>query len=372
MPHDAASRRPRFLLAAPFLLGALLVAGCGSEEPARPEAPAVVWRAGPPLPQPVTNNAVAAVETPAGVSVFSFMGLDSTKTWRGVTDATYRWDVDSGLGWREVTAVPGPGRLASTAQVVGGRVYLFGGYTVAENGSERSLPNVDVYDPGTDTWSRAADMPIPVDDAVSGLWRDSLVVLVSGWSDEDNVTAVQVYDPAADRWSRATEVPGAPVFGHPGTVVGDRIVYLDGVRTDGGDPRFVLDSTAWRGDLDPTDPTSVEWGPLPAHPRPALYRAGSATMGGLAVFIGGTDTPYNYDGTGYDGSPAEPIRQVLAYVPATNGWRHLFAPPVATMDHRTLGVAGGTIFLAGGMEEGRVVTNRVWYADVPTLLGSQP
>jgi len=366
------TRATRLLRLLCLAVAGVPLVGCNDALPERAEAPAVIWRAGPPLPQPVTNNAVVALESEDGVAVFSLLGLDSTKAWTGVTDAVYRWDVGSGEGWRARTPVPGPGRLASTAQVMDGRIFLFGGYTVAEDGTERSLPNVDIYDPAADTWSRGADIPVPVDDAVSGVWRDSLVVLVSGWSDGDNVPAVQLYDPATDRWSRGTDIPGMPVFGHSGTVVGDRIVYLDGVRTDGENPRFVLDAAAWEGVLDPERPEEIAWSPLPRHPAPPLYRAAGGALGGLAVFAGGTETPYNYDGEGYDGTPAEPIRQVMAYVPATRSWRLLFAPPMGSMDHRTLGVAARTVFLVGGMEEGRVVSNKVWYADVPSLLGYQP
>ena len=132
------------------LVGVLLLTACGPGTGARQEGDlTAIWRAGPPLPSPVTNNAVAAVEVDGTVAVFSFLGLDSTKVWSGVTDVAYRWDVGSG-GWRTIEPVPGPGRLASTAQVVGGLVYLIGGYTVAEDGAERSVPNVDVYDPVTD------------------------------------------------------------------------------------------------------------------------------------------------------------------------------------------------------------------------------
>jgi len=328
-----------------------------------------VWRAAPALPAPVTNNAVAAVETAEGVSVFSFLGMDGTKTWSGVTNAAYRWDVGTDA-WREIAPVPGVGRLASTAQVVDGKVYIIGGYTVAEDGTEASVPDVNIFDPETETWSRGADIPLPTDDAVSGVWRKSLVVLVSGWHDSGNVTAVQLYDPAQDEWADATRIAGVPVFGHTGTVVGDVIAYADGVRTDGTDPRFVMDEASWHGDISPDAPTSIEWEPIPQHPGVPLYRAAAGAVGGLAVFVGGTSNPYNYDGIGYDGEPSEPIRQVLAYVESSHEWRRLAAPPVATMDHRTLGVAGGMVFLVGGMEEGQVVSARVWFAEVDILLGS--
>lgn len=364
--------RVRGIAAQSILSGAMLaLAGCGSSEiPQRDDAQAVIWRAGPHLPQPVTNNAVVAVEIAGETSVFSFLGMDSTKTWRGVTNAAYRWDVDTDSGWREIEPVPGPGRLASTARVVDGRVYVFGGYTVAQDGTERSLANVDIYDPMTGAWSRGADMPIAVDDAASGVWRDSLIVIVSGWHDDGNVAAVQWYDPARDRWTQANQVTGAPVFGHNGTVVQDQVVYIDGVRETGEASRFVINHEDWVGTIDPDDARRIDWQPAPDHPEPSIYRAASGTLGALALFVGGTANPYNYDGIGYDGTPAEPLRQVMAYAPRAGFWRNLYAPPIASMDHRTLGVAGGNVFLVGGMEEGQRVTDKVWYADVEKLLAS--
>ena len=88
------------------------------------------------------------------------------------------------------------------------------------------------------------------------------------------------------------------------------------------------------------------------------------------LFIGGSENPYNYDGIGYDGVPSDPIRQVLAYAPLTGEWRQLAAPPVGTMDHRNIGVAGGTVFLVGGMGVDQVVSDKVWYAPTEALLAS--
>lgn len=361
---------PRRWLAAAALL-ALAGTACGAPQvPEREDDLAVIWTAGPPLPQPITNNAVAAVETGDGVAVFSFLGMDSTKAAGGVTTAAYRWVVGSSEGWTEVEPVPGPGRLAATAQVVRGKIYVLGGYTLAADGAERTRPDVNVYDPETGTWSRGAGIPVPVDDAVSAVWRDSLIVLVSGWKDDANVPDVQWYDPAADRWTAGTPIPGTPVFGHAGAMVGDHILYLDGVKTVDAQPRFALDTAAWMGSVDPQDVRTVEWTALPEHPTPGLYRAAGGSVGGLALFVGGTDHPYNYDGIGYDGEPAQPIRQVLAYAPRVGEWRNLAAPPLPSMDHRTLGVAGGMVFLVGGMEDDQRVSSKVWYTDTERLLAS--
>jgi hypothetical protein len=345
-----------------------LLAGCDQTERAVDADP--VWTAGPPLPAAVSNNAVAAAATPDGVSVFSFLGMDSTKVWSGATTAAYRWDVGSGNGWRELAPLPGPGRLAATAQAMAGKVYVIGGYTVAEDGAERSVPTLDIFDPVAESWSRGADIPVPTDDAVSGVWRDSLIALVSGWHDRGNVADVQWYDPAEDVWSPASPIQGTPVFGHTGTVAGDRIVYVDGAQVVEGTPRFVPDTASWQGTVDRAEPARVQWSRVVQHPGPVLYRAAGAVVDEVALFLGGSSNPYNFNGIGYNGVPSEPLHQVLAFWPSGT-WTTLEPPPVATMDHRQLGVAGGQVFLVGGMESGRRVSDGVWYADAEQLLRSK-
>lgn len=312
----------------------------------------------PPLPAPVANNAVASVHTETGWALFSFLGIDSTKAWNGVTTTSYRWDLGT-TEWREIAAPPGPGRLAATAQTLGGKIFLFGGYTVAEDGTERSLPQVDVYDPETEAWTAAAPMPVPVDDAMSGVWRDSLIYLVSGWHDSDNVANVQIFDPAKNAWRQATPIPGPPVFGHAGGIAGDAIVYVDGVRVDTEPRRFSLEPSSWLGRIDPTDPGRIDWTRLPAHPGPPLYRAAAIGRGSAVFFMGGSDNPYNYNGLGYDGRAAQALPGVWAFEVDEQRWVELDPLETASMDHRGVIVADGRAFLVGGMIAGQQVTNRV-------------
>lgn len=318
----------------------------------------LTWTEGPPLPEARANNAVAAVQATEGMDVYSFLGLDGTRRWDGVRTDAYRWRVGD-RSWQRLPPVPGPGRLAGTAQVVGGKIYLFGGYTVAQDGSERSVPHVDIFDPTTSKWSRAAPMPVPVDDAVSGVWRDSLIYLVSGWYDRDNVANVQIYDPGLDTWQQAAPIPGPPVFGHAGAIAGDRIVYVDGVRTSARRPRFAIEGSSWIGSIDPGQPTAIQWTRLPPHPGPPLYRAAAGVVHGMVVFAGGTDSPYNYDGVGYNGVPSAPRAAVFAYDPRRSAWRTLPPLPVATMDHRAIAVAGNRLVIVGGMVADQRVTSRV-------------
>jgi len=325
------------------------------------------WSAGPELPVPVTNNAVAAVETTQGWEVYSFLGLDSTRAWNGVHSKVFRFRTRTDA-WAELEPVEGPGRLAGTAQTVGGLVFLFGGYTVERNGTERSMPSVDIWDPTSERWGSAPAMPVPTDDAVSGVWNDRIVYLVSGWHDTDNIADVQGYDTSTGEWIAATPIPGPPVFGHAGAVSGNTIVYLDGVRVD-QDPRaFALESSSWRGDIDPDDPSQIAWRRIADHPGPPLYRAASLAVGPWVIFAGGSDNPYNYDGIGYDGEPSEPVAGVIAYNVDEDRWVELDPLPVPTMDHRGIVRVGNELWVVGGMEGGQEVSARVQVANINDLL----
>ena len=48
-------------------------------------------------------------------------------------------------------------------------------------------------------------------------------------------------------------------------------------------------------------------------------------------------------------------------------------PPlsIATMDHRNVGLAGGQVFVVGGMLKGQIVSDHVWAAEVSRLIGSR-
>ncbi len=358
-----------FIRAALWGLAGISAVGCGSP-PADPGTSAAdpVWSAAPDLPRSVANNAVVGMDLDGESHIYSFMGIDTTKRWDGVVSWAFRWVVGSNA-WEDLPPVPGPGRLAGTAEVWGGKAYVFGGYTVAADGAEASVPNVDVFDPATGQWSAAAPMPVPVDDAISGVWRDSLIVLVSGWHDTDNVADVQIYDPSLDAWSTATSIPGAPVFGHAGKISGDGIVYLGGANTRGTRPRYQIEASAWTGRIAPSS-RAIDWQRADAHPGPPLYRSASGSVEDWVVFAGGTDNPYNYDGNGYNGLPAVPLRSVFAYHVPTGQWVPGPALPQARMDHRALAVTQDHVVLVGGMDSQLAVSSQVFIAKVDSLVAA--
>ncbi len=315
------------------------------------------------LPQPVSNNAVAILKSRRDDLLFSLMGIGPKKTWDAITSAGYALDISTGE-WTELTSVPGTGRIAAVAVGARGRVYLFGGYVVDAQGNETTVSDVNVLQIESGHWYRGADIPIPVDDSVAGVYDDRYIYLVSGWSKNDAVTNVQVYDIDKDSWQQATAIPGKPVFGHAGAMVGATIVYVDGARKNpsGDKPKYVASDDCWTGKIDSHDHTKIAWSKLPNHPGAARYRiaAGGSDKDGKIYFSGGTDNPYNYNGIGYDGKPSEPSPVTFAFDVKSGKWETINEKtPDPTMDHRGLLVTDKGLMILGGMGKGQAVTSQV-------------
>jgi hypothetical protein len=333
-----------------------------------------------PLPEPVSNNAVAISHDAGGPRIFSFMGIGPKKTWDAVTSSAYELDPETGK-WTEKRPVPGvAGRLAASAVALHDQVFIFGGYVLDAQGGETTVPDLNVFVPVENRYYRGKDIPVPVGDAVVGLYRDRYIFLIGGWSTAEAggkggaVRNVQVYDTDKDIWMQATPIPGAPVFGHAGAIVGDTIVYVDGAYKNpyGSNPKFVASRECWMGKIPNSkkaDFTKIEWTNLPVHPGNARYRiaagAGPAEKrAGRIYFSGGTDNPYDYNGIGYNGRPAEPSPVTFAFNVYTEEWETVEedtpAPdPHPTMDHRGLMVLRGGLVVVGGMEKGQQVTAKV-------------
>ena len=162
----------------------------------------------PALPRPASNNAVALVSTGEGDFLYSFLGLGSGKTWLDISSAASVLKPGA-KDWTELAPVPGgTGRLAASAVTAAGAAWLFGGYTVAEDGSEKSIPGVYRIRPGESELQWVTDMPVPVEDSVLLVYQDRYIYLVSGWHDLGNVNLVQVLDTQTLSWKQATPLAG--------------------------------------------------------------------------------------------------------------------------------------------------------------------
>ena len=325
------------------------------------------------LPKAVSNNAVAQVKANNQDYIISFSGLASGKSFEDVHNYTYVYDVKLQT-WQVKSPVPIAkaingltGRLASVATAINDTAYVFGGYTVAEDHSEVSVPDVYAYHVLTDQYQQLVAMPVPVDDSVALAYKNRYIYLISGWHNDGNVNLVQLFDTQTNQWQQASPFPGKPVFGHAGGIVDNTLVICDGVRVDVHLTKrrsYAAENACYRGEINLKNPSNISWHQVKHPTGTSRYRMAargvinSVTNSKEIVFVGGSDNPYNYNGIGYNGEPSTPSNEIWRYNIATATWQITYSN-IATMDHRGLLELNGKLLTVGGMGKNQKVLKSI-------------
>lgn len=331
----------------------------------------------PPLPQARSNHAWAMRTDSQGPIWLSLTGIGTGKTWQDLQAGGYWWRAGQ-QQWQTLPAPPGgAGRLAAQLVSADGAFWFFGGYTVAEDGTEVSTPDVFRVEPGTNSRAYQAQpgMPVPVDDAVALVHEDHWVYLISGWHDVGNVNLSQLFDTQSGRWNQAEPWPGAPVFGHAGAIAASQMVICGGAKirypparrapsTEAKPRDFIMSEECWLGRIQANDPRRINWQSIATMPGGPRYRAAAAAtkIDGVdwVLFFGGTLNPYNYDGIGYDGQPALPVASVVGFNLEQKAWFCFKDLSQPSMDHRHVARLDNDRFvLLGGMDRQQQVLNGV-------------
>jgi len=321
------------------------------------------------MPKSVANNSVAYVTVNNQDFLLSFNGLLANKTYKDATNLAFRLDVSSNQ-WQQISSVPMQfptdnliGRLASIAIGINEHAYIFGGYTVAKDHSEVSVPDVYKYHAKSDKYQQLAPMPVPVDDTVALVYQQKYIYLVSGWHNSGNVNLVQAYNTETNTWSQATPFPGKPVFGHAAGIVENTMIVCDGVKIEFHQQKrrsYAPEAACYKGVISADNPEKIDWFTL-EHPT-GIGRYRMAAVGNEEnneiIFVGGSDNPYNYNGIGYNGKPSEPDSSIWIYNVDKQQWSFKRSK-VATMDHRGLLIVKGKWITLGGMLKNQQVTNQV-------------
>src|SRR5579872_4434043 len=79
-----------------------------------------------PLPDAVSNNAVAMLKVHGQLLLFSFMVIGAKKTSDAITNTAFTLDAKDGT-WTAIRAVPGTvGRIGAVAATANDQLFLFG------------------------------------------------------------------------------------------------------------------------------------------------------------------------------------------------------------------------------------------------------
>ena len=313
-----------------------------------------------PMPERVTNSAVCEGFSTEGSFVYSFAGIDTSLDHDGIHLRSFRYHVETD-SWDTIPNLPdSEGKIAPSASRVGNIIYVIGGYHVAANGNETSSSKVHRFDVATNQYLQdGSDIPIPIDDQVQAVWRDSLIYVVTGWSNTGNVTDVQIYDPSLDSWSAGTSVPVPNyyrVFGASGTIVGDTVYYFGGA---GNGSSFPARREVRKGIINPNNPTEIEWSHFEFDEDIKGYRNACTESFGNIHWLGGSDRSYNFDALAYyGGTVVSPVGRNLTFHHESGIWNSdttLNLP----MDLRGLGDINDSVkYIVGGMWDDQEVSNK--------------
>ena len=310
------------------------------------------------LPEPISNNAVCEGFTPVGNYVYSFGGIDSTLTSNGIHLKTWRINSQTGAV-DQIEDLPDTlGKIAAGASRIGNIIYVMGGYHVFQNGNELSSDKVHRFDIAQNTFiADGASIPVPIDDHVQTVYRDSLIFVTTGWSNTGNVSNVQIYDTYNNSWQSGTPVPNNnsyKCFGASGEILGDTLYYYGGAAgfNFNGQPKLR------KGYINPNDPTQIDWS-VETVSEP-VYRAAATKTINAIHWIGGSTITYNYNGLAYNGSgPVSPAQSVTFVHPNSGIWdSETYAD--LPMDLRGIANSSATEkFIVGGIGSGLGVNDMV-------------
>lgn len=326
------------------------------------------WQLRAPMPMPSANNAVCAARVNGDDRVYSFGGIGAGLDRTAVHRESYRYSAQLDA-WVTLAQIPDTsGKIASAASVVGDVAYVTGGYHVLVGSPfEVSSNKVHRFDLIGETWlSDGTPIPVPIDDHVQAVWRDSLIYVITGWSNTTNVPNVQIYDPAIDTWSVGTPVPNSNAyraFGASGTIIGDTIFYYGGASTGSN---FPTQDKLRIGVIDALDPTIIAWLPAIDTGRP-VYRSACGDFQGRPFWVGGSAVSYNYDAVAYNGSGVVAPIADLAVLSSMNDPLTLGNAGAEVMDMRGLGqFESGEFHVCGGIGPDAQVLSTNWLVS-PTV-----
>ena len=305
------------------------------------------------------------------------------------------------LEWQK--GAPSPwARVESPTAVVGGKLYLFGGFTETLAAANQ----LDVYDPASDSWTRKKDMPTRVTHLNPAL--DGPTIWFAGGFKGKHpgpvTDEVWKYDHTADTWSVGPPLPEARAGGGL-EVVGRRLHYFGGYKSDrqtdsadhwslaldGGkgwereadlpDPRGHVSAAVLDGKLyalggahghDKTqndlsschrfDPATKKWTQIASLPDGrSHFESSTLIYQGRILVVGGRC------------NQSTPMRNVvgdlLEYNPQADAWRVVGELPVKVLAPSAAIIGGRLIVTGGGLNNPRPLTAATWIAPLPTQAG---
>lgn len=191
---------------------------------------------------------------------------------------TYVYDPSSD-SWSKKSDMP-TARSATTAAVVGDKIYVIGGYYDNDKGVALRTPKVEVYSPDSDTWVTSTPMKVGRSWAAAAVVGDSIYVIGGANESAGIVSTVEALNTTTDVWTTKTNLPVAA--NAPSAVAYNGKIYLVGGLKSYNAPRASYNS------IYEYDPGSNMW-KAKTNLLAATESAAIATLNGKIYILGGAN-----------------------------------------------------------------------------------
>jgi hypothetical protein len=242
----------------------------------------------------------------------------------GASPASARQSTPESAPWTDMADYP-TAIMDDAVAEHDGKVYVVGG----SNG-DYPLPDANVYDPATGSWSAIAPLPESLNGSSAGFIGDTLYV-AGGWDNFGNPsTDVFAYDPATNTWTQAASLP-AGVAAAGSAVVGGKLYVIGGVATSGA-----ASAAAYS-----YDPGNDSWSEEQVYPVAMAFPA-CGGVDAVVVCAGGA------------GASAS----TYTYTPGGSGWVKKTDMPDDAWGAATATANGMLEVMGGAIDNGSAVTNQ--------------
>ncbi len=232
-----------------------------------------------------------------------------------------------------------------SVSVVDGKIYAIGGsklkkYQVPRGfGTEsEELPTVEMYDPGTDTWTQKTNMPTPRKTKTCVV--DGKIYAIGGWStdsEQSHLETVEVYDPATDTWAKAQSMNHARCSAAISVVNGE-IYAVGGIGwPPNRDPSGRYLSSLYLSNVEVFNPKTNQWREKTEMSVPKAAHSTSVIDGKIYVMGGYLQ----------EGRKSKLLSVIEVYDPVTDRWTQESDMLIGKSGHATE-VIDGQIYIFGG------------------------
>jgi N-acetylneuraminic acid mutarotase len=305
--------RYRLLLPGLLTLGALGLAACGEEvtqpntavdQPTAPQLAVTsnTWLTRRDMPLELIEQVAAVVPNAAGQSILYAIGgglADSPKPGALAPVGEVRAYNVATNTWTSKRDMPVSRWGMNGAGVIGGKIYVTGGYTKAGEYSG-STASLFVYNPASDTWTQKRNMPAPGGGGVTAVIRGQLYVVTFNYS-ANQVVRFFRYDPTKDSWTTLPNPADPPNVG--GGVINNKL-YLTGTSSE---QNRVMEY----------DPITNRWAQKRAWSSPSCVPNLACSIGGTTVVMLAHLYVFGGSRSGATGG-----RGIFIYDPVSDTWEN--------------------------------------------------